>query len=114
MRTLFRSIQMIVLVLLTMAVSAAHAADTMLMFVGEDLEVLSIASRRTEAAWSAPAVADVVTRQEMDEKGAFTIARALEDTPGFYMNQTEKGSIPYLRGIENSVLFLYDTVPMGS
>ena len=91
-----------------------RGADTMLMFVGEDQEVLSIASRRTEAAWSAPAVADVVTREEMDENGAFTIADALEETPGFYMNRTEKGTIPYLRGIENSVLFLYDTVPMGS
>jgi outer membrane cobalamin receptor len=104
-----------VLLMLSMTVSApALGADTMLLFVGEDLEVLSIASRRTEAAWSAPAVADVITKQEMNAKGAFTIADALEDTPGFYMNRTEKGSIPYLRGIENSALFLYDTVPMGS
>ena len=92
----------------------AEAADTMLMFVGEDLEVLTIASRREEAAWSAPAIAEVITREDIDQKGAVTISQVLADTPGFYMNQTEKGSVPYLRGIPNSALFLYDTVPMGS
>jgi outer membrane cobalamin receptor len=92
----------------------ALGADTMLMFVGEELEVLSIASRRQEAAWSAPAVARVVTREDMDDKNAFTIAESLEGTPGFYVNQTEKGSNVYLRGIPDSALFLFDTVPMGS
>ncbi len=105
---------LVVLVTLCMLVSVAAASDTMLMFVGEELEVLTIASRREEAAWSAPAIADVITRGEIDQKGAVTIAQALEDTPGFHMNQTEKGTLPYLRGVQNSVLFLYDTVPMGS
>jgi len=92
----------------------AFASDTMLMFVGEDLEVLSIASRREEAAWSAPAIAHVITPGDIDQKGAFTISQALEDTPGFYMNHTEKGSVPYLRGIPSSALFLFDTIPLGS
>ena len=92
----------------------ARADDTMLMFVGEDLEVLTIASRREEAAWSAPAIAEVITRKDIEQKGAFTISQALEGTPGFYMNKTEKGSVTYLRGIPNSTLFLFDTVPMGS
>lgn len=92
----------------------AAASDTLLMFVGEDLEVLSIASRRREAAWSAPAVARVITRSEMDNKNARTIAQSLEGTPGFYVNQTEKGSRIYLRGIPDSALFLFDTVPLGS
>jgi hypothetical protein len=34
--------------------------------------------------------------------------------PGFYMAQKEWGTQPYLRGIPDSVLFLYDTVPLGS
>lgn len=93
---------------------SARAADTMLMFVGEELEVLSIASRRQEAAWSAPAVARVITRDDMDDKNAFTIAESLEGTPGFHVNQSEKGSNVYLRGIPDSALFLFDTVPMGS
>jgi outer membrane receptor for ferrienterochelin and colicin len=105
---------MMVLILGTGTGSPAAAADTMLMFVGEDLEVLSIASRRQEAAWSAPAVAHVITRKDMEDKNAQTIAQSLEGTPGFHFNETEKGSMVYLRGIPDSALFLFDTVPMGS
>jgi outer membrane cobalamin receptor len=88
--------------------------DTLLMFVGEDLEVLSIASRRQESAWQAPAVADVITREEIRERGIRTLSHALEMEPGFYMAKKEWGTQPYLRGIPDSVLFLYDTVPTGS
>ncbi|MCK4470089.1 MAG: Plug domain-containing protein, partial [Desulfobacterales bacterium] len=88
--------------------------DTMLMFVGEDLEVLSIASRRQESAWQAPAVAQVVTREELEERGIRTLSQALEMIPGFYMARKEWGTQPYLRGIPDSVLFLYDAVPLGS
>ncbi|MBU0973234.1 MAG: TonB-dependent receptor plug domain-containing protein [Proteobacteria bacterium] len=106
-------VQFVLLIFMIFA-GMSQAADTMLMFVGEDLEVLTIASRREEAAWSAPAIAEVITRKDIEQKGAVTLSQALEGTPGFYMNQTEKGSIPYLRGIPNSTLFLFDTVPMGS
>ena len=84
------------------------------MFVGEDLDVLSIASRRQESAWQAPAVAHVITREEMKERGIRTMSHALEMEPGFYMAKKEWGTQPYLRGIPDSVLFLYDTVPTGS
>ncbi len=88
--------------------------DTLLMFVGEDLQVLSIASRRQESAWQAPAVAHVITREEIRERGIRTLSHALEMEPGFYMAKKEWGTQPYLRGIPDSVLFLYDTVPTGS
>ena len=109
-------------IVISVAMSDAYAAeegnakksDTLLMFVGEDIDVLSIASRREENAWQAPAVATVVTREEIWERGVRTLSQALEMTPGFYMAQKEYGSESYLRGIPNSVLFLYDTVPMGS
>lgn len=90
------------------------ASDTMLMFVGEDLEMLSIASRKEEAAWSAPAIVDVITRQAFESNNAFTLSQALEGTPGFHINQTERSSTYYLRGVPNSALTLFDTVPMGS
>ncbi|WP_020588602.1 TonB-dependent receptor plug domain-containing protein [Desulfobacter curvatus] len=90
------------------------ASDTMLMFVGEDLEMLSIASRKEEAAWSAPAIVDVITRQEFEYDNAFTLSQALQGTPGFHINQTERSSNYYLRGIPNSALILFDTVPAGS
>ena len=92
----------------------ASRNDTLLMFVGEDLNVLSIASRRQESASQAPAVARVVTREELRERGTRTLSRVFETEPGFYMAKKEWGTEPYLRGIPNSVLFLYDTVPLGS
>jgi len=95
--------------------TASEENDTVLMFVGEDIEALSIASRREEGAWQAPAVAQVVTRKDLWKQGVKTLSQALKMTPGFYMAQKEWGSEAYLRGIPNSVLLLYDTlVPMGS
>lgn len=93
---------------------AEDPADTMLMFVGENLEVLSIASRREESARQAPAVAHVVTRDAITAGGAYTLSQVLARTPGFYMAQKEWGTRPYLRGIPDSVLFLHDTVPIMS
>lgn len=95
-------------------VPGAGASDTMLMFVGEDLDVLSIASRREEAAWSAPAIADVITKEDIENKNALTLAQALGGNAGFHINRTEKSSSVYLRGIPDSALILFDTVPMGS
>ena len=88
--------------------------DTMLMFVGEDLKVLSIASRREEQANQAPAVARVITHREFQTYGYATLASVLGMSPGFYMAPKEWGHQPYIRGISDSVLFLYDTVPFSS
>ncbi|HOP48311.1 MAG TPA: TonB-dependent receptor [Desulfobacteraceae bacterium] len=92
----------------------ASQEDTLLMFVGENIEVLSIASRRQESASQAPAVAQVITRRDFQEMGAGTLGQSLEIAPGFYMAKKDGGTKPYLRGIPDSVLFLYDTVPTGS
>lgn len=104
----------VLMVLILFSGSPLLASDTMLMFVGEDLEVLSLASRREEAAWKAPAIVDVVTRETIENAGDATFADILGKSAGFYVNGRERGSVPFLRGIEDSVLFLYDTVPMGS
>ncbi|MFC1788508.1 TonB-dependent receptor plug domain-containing protein [Thermodesulfobacteriota bacterium] len=121
-----RSLRLILLFSLIMLVTcpAAHAGaeskkgpigeDTMLMFVGEDLEVLAIASRRVESALQAPAIAQVITGKEIRERGYTTLSQALDNIPGFYMAQKEWGTLPYLRGISNSILFLHDTVPLTS
>ena len=73
--------------------------DTILMFVGENLEVLTIASRREESAARAPAVARVITRKDFRESGRDTLSKVLETVPGFYMAEREWGTKPYLRGI---------------
>ncbi len=88
--------------------------DTMLMFVGLNLDVLTIASRREESASQAPAIANVITRDQIRKSGYSSLADMLGMTPGFYMAPKEWGTQPYLRGLPNSVLFLYDTVPMHS
>ncbi len=92
----------------------AAQQDTMLMFVGEDMEALSIASRREESVWEAPAVANVITRKELWDRGVQTLGQGLDMLPGFYMAQKEWGTQPYLRGIPESVLFLYGAVPLNS
>ena len=94
--------------------SGHTGTDTLVMFVGEDVEVLSIASRRQESAWKAPAVAEVITREEMWERGVRTVSQALGMSAGFYMARKEWGSEGYLRGIPDSTLLLYDTVALGS
>jgi len=86
--------------------------ETRLMFVGEDLEVLSIASKHPERAQEAPAVAQVLNRDQIDDQGILTMAEALSLLPGFYMVPREWGSQPYLRGLADSILFLYDGVPL--
>lgn len=94
--------------------SASGFDDTMLMFVGEDLEVLTIASRREEKVWDAPAIASVITKKQMISNGYLTLGEILSTLPGFYMEEKEGWTKPYLRGLSNSVLFLYDDVPTGS
>jgi len=95
-------------------VQIVWAIDTSLLFVGEDLSVLTIASRRAEPAEQAPAVAQVITKEDLERNGVRTLGEALSMLPGFYMSPREWGTQPYLRGISNSILFLYDSVPLTS
>jgi outer membrane cobalamin receptor len=92
----------------------ARIDDTLLMFVGEPLDVLTIATRREESAWQVPAVAHVMTREQFKELGIAKLSEALALVPGFYLSEKENGTQAYLRGIPGSILFLYDTVPLGS
>src|SRR3989339_2169194 len=112
----FKTYIKIVIMILTALTSVCrvNASDTMLMFVGEDLDVLSIASRKEEAAWSAPAIAKVITGKDIQDSGAQTISEAIDGVAGFHVEKTNQGSIPYLRGISNSALVLFDTVPIIS
>ncbi len=85
-----------------------------LFFVGEDVRVLTIASRRPEAPKEAPAIASVITAEELRRRGVRTLGEALSYVPGFYLAPKEWGTLPYLRGIPNGILFLYDGVPLTS
>ncbi len=96
--------------------SGGDAQDTLLLFVGEDEDILTIASGREESAWRAPAVASVMERKDFLESHDMMLSEALNRIAGFHIQNTSSGVDTYLRGIPESVLYLYDTVPvsMGS
>ncbi len=86
--------------------------ETMLMFVGEAEPVATVASRQPESPALAPALVNVVGREEIERMGYATLAELLADQPGFFFVPSGRGSAPYLRGLRDSVLFLYDGVPL--
>jgi len=92
--------------------SAPSTDDTMLMFVGEIEPVTTVASRRPESPTTAPAIVVVVGREEIKKNGYRTLAELLADQPGFFLKTSGRGTVPYLRGLRDSILFLYDGVPM--
>ncbi len=95
-------------------VHEAHGADTSILFVGEDVSTLTIASRRAESVDRAPAIASVITSSDIKKHGYMTLAEVLSRQPGFFISPRNFGSIPYLRGLPSSVLFLYDSVHLTS
>lgn len=92
----------------------ADESLTSLMFVGEDISVLTSASRRAESPADAPAIAEVYTHTELKELGITTLGEALSYVAGIYISPAPQGSIPYLRGVPDGILFLYDSVPLTS
>ena len=86
--------------------------ETMLMFVGEELSVVTVASKRPESPSAAPAIAQVVNRSKIEDRGFKTLAELLAQETSFFMAGREPGTEPYLRGIPNGILFLQDGVPM--
>lgn len=96
----------------TVPSQAAPADATLLMFLGEDLDVVTVASRMPESPSSAPAVVQVVDRKTIQKYGYRTLAELLSAQPGFFMMEQGAGSLPYLRGIANAILVLYDGVPI--
>ncbi|MCX5875948.1 MAG: TonB-dependent receptor plug domain-containing protein [Deltaproteobacteria bacterium] len=87
-------------------------AETMLMFVGETAPVVTVASRHPESPTTAPAMVTVVSRDTIERNGWRTLGELLTDQPGIFIATGGRGSVPYLRGMRDSILFLYDGVPM--
>jgi len=96
------------------AISACWASDTSLLFVGEDVSVLTIASRRAETPDKAPAIARVISSEEIEKRGFRTLGEVLADLPGFHISSGSSGTVSSLRGLPDGVLFLYDSVPFTS
>lgn len=85
--------------------------ETELMFLGEELYTVTIASRRIETLQRAPAAVTVITRDEL--KKYTTLADALRQVPGFFIDRNEVNAQIYLRGIPNSFLVMMDGVPFS-
>jgi outer membrane cobalamin receptor len=85
--------------------------ETELMFLGEELYTVSIASRRIETLQRAPAAVTVITHDEL--KKYTTLADVLRQVPGFFIDQNEVNAQIYLRGIPNSFLVMMDGVPFS-
>jgi outer membrane receptor protein involved in Fe transport len=91
----------------------AHISES-LFFMGEDTQVLTVASGRPEFPKNAPAIAQVITSKEIEEKGIIRLSDLLSQLPGFYLAQREWGHDLYLRGIPSGALFLYNGVALTS
>jgi len=107
-------IHLTVLLLGVVVAADGFADDTMLMLVGEADPVTTIASRQPESPLLASAMMTVVSHEQIERHGYRTLGELLADQPGFFMLPGGRGTIPYLRGLRDAILFLYDGVPINT
>ncbi len=86
--------------------------DTKVMFVGEDLYTVTVASRREEPLRRAPAAVTIIGGEEL--KRYRTLTEALAAVPGFFADRNETKNRMYLRGVPDSFLVLMDGVPFSN
>ncbi len=103
-----------VLLLIALPFKGYALVSERLFFVGQDLRVLTVASGRAEMPDKAPAIATVITSDDIERGGYRTLADVLSSCSGFYIAKREWGSELYLRGVLQGPLFLYDGVPLTS
>ncbi len=85
-----------------------------LLFVGEYVEVLTLASKHPEPPLEAPAISQVITAEEIKQGGFRTLAELLRTVPGLFVGRREADEKPYFRGVPEGFLLLYDGVPFTS
>ena len=118
-RTVSGSLLILALLLFFQGTAAASGTDngsifgeTELMFIGEDLYTVSIASRKSEPLQRAPAAVTVIQADEL--KKYRTLSEVLRRVPGFFIDRNELKERIYLRGIPDSFLVMMDGVPFSS
>jgi len=94
--------------------SAAADFSERLLFVGEDVAILTLASKHPELPLEAPAISQVITAEEIKKGGFRTLAELLRTIPGLFIEQREGEVRPYFRGVPEGFLLLYDGVPFTS
>lgn len=80
----------------------------------EGKEALTVLSCRSEDPVALPTSVFVITSEEISQKGFLTLSEVLSSVPGFYLGRVWWGSRPYIRGIPEGTLILYDGVPFTS
>lgn len=86
--------------------------ETGLMFMGEDLSVITIASRKAEPLQRAPAAVTVIQGDEL--RRYRTLSEVLERVPGVFVDRNELKERIYMRGVPDSFLVMMDGVPFSS
>ena len=103
-------IKKITLILLLLIFTANLFADDSLFYIGEDTDVITITSGRPENPKKAPSSNKIIN----DFSTYTDFKEVLRDIPGFYIEDTNQRQKLYFRGISDSILFLYDGVPITS
>ena len=106
---------LIILLLIPALVKAEEPTlSERLAFVGEKLEVVTIASGRPELPDKAPAVVDVYTHPLITKRGYLNLGEILKDVPGFFTLQNKKENILISRGVPLGSLVMFDGVPLAT
>ena len=69
-------------------------------------------TRSAERVEDAPGLIAVIGEREIAERGYRTLADLLADVPGFYVEPDERREIIFARGVPQSVLVVYDGIPL--
>lgn len=78
-------------------------------------QVVVTATRAPRLMEDVPVVTELITRQEIEEKGAEDLSEILEDRPGITIESgTTGGKFLYMNGVDSRrILFLVDNVPVS-
>lgn len=68
--------------------------------------------RSSERVEDAPGFITVIGEREIRERGYRTLADALRDIPGFYVEPDAHRDVLFTRGVPQSILVVYDGVPL--
>lgn len=98
--------------LLALPTIARAQDDPWLLGTDEDDAAFSAATRGLERPQDAPGFLVVVYERDIAERGYRTLADLLDDVPGFWLERDERGPVVFTRGLAQSILVVYDGVPL--
>lgn len=94
------------------AADAQSSDNPFLLGSDESGDAYSAATRGLERPQDAPGFLVVVYERDITERGYRTLADLLADVPGFWLEKDERGDVVFTRGLAQSILVVYDGVPL--